>query len=36
MGNIAKDASIQKSLKLLIPACVLLAIILGQIKVAAG
>lgn len=35
MGDVAKGSSIQKSLKLLIPACVLLvilAIILGQIK----
>ncbi len=39
MGNIAKSGSIQKSLKLLLPACVLLvilAIILGQIKAVAG
>lgn len=35
MGNIAKGASIQKSLKLLLPACILLiilAFVLGQIK----
>jgi len=39
MGNVAKGASIQKSLKLLLPACallVILAIILGQIKGVAG
>lgn len=35
MGNVAKGASIQKSLKLLLPACILLlilAIVLGQMK----
>lgn len=35
MGNMAKGASIQKSLKLLLPACILLlilAIVLGQLK----
>lgn len=39
MGNIAKGQSIQKSLKLLLPACVallILALILGQIKAATG
>lgn len=39
MGNAAKGASIQKSLKLLLPAClilVILAIILGKIKGVAG
>jgi len=39
MGNVAKGASIQKSLKLLLPACVLLlvlAIVLGKMKTAAG
>jgi fucose permease len=39
MGNIAKGQSIQKSLKLLLPACavlVLLALILGQVKAATG
>jgi fucose permease len=39
MGNIAKGASIQKSLKLLLPACILLlilAIILGQLKSTVG
>lgn len=39
MGNIAKGGSIQKSLKLLLPACVLLlilAIVMGQIKAGAG
>ncbi len=39
MGNAAKGASIQKSLKLLLPACVILivlAIIMGQLKGVAG
>ena len=39
MGNVAKGASIQKSLKLLLPAClalIILAIILGKIKAVAG
>lgn len=39
MGNVAKGASIQKSLKLLLPACVILiilAVILGQLKGVAG
>jgi len=39
MGNVAKGASIQKSLKLLLPACVLLiilAVVLGQLKGIAG
>jgi fucose permease len=39
MGNAAKGASIQKSLKLLLPACVILivlAIILGKLKGVAG
>lgn len=39
MGNVARGATIQKSLKLLLPACVLLiilAIILGQLKAVTG
>lgn len=39
MGNVAKGASIQKSLKLLLPAClalIILAIILGKIKAVVG
>ena len=39
MGNVAKGASIQKSLKLLLPACailIVLAIVLGQLKGVAG
>jgi fucose permease len=39
MGNAARGATIQKSLKLLLPACVLLiilAIVLGQLKAVAG
>ena len=39
MGNMAKGGSIRKSLKLLLPACILLiilAIILGQLKVVSG
>ncbi|MHC5137958.1 MAG: MFS transporter [Planctomycetota bacterium] len=39
MGNVAKGATIQKSLKLLLPACVILAIlafVLGQIKSTVG
>lgn len=39
MGNIAKGQSIQKSLRLLLPACVallILALILGRIKAATG
>jgi fucose permease len=39
MGNAAKNASVQKSLKLLLPACVILivlAVILGKLKGVAG